>query len=201
MSDILAAAASLLNALDGVAYVTDFQGGILAYGLPRWTDFARENGAPELKPKGGLNALASCSDSETATAYRTIYRAFEQGKIDSYSFGFRCDSSDCARELRMLLTSLSDSGRRLGVLHQSIPVLEWERPPVRILDGNRRVDPAWPLIRMCSYCLKIFDAKYDEWFEPEEYYQRGGTSEVNIRHGICENCRSTIVVPIQNLLN
>ena len=195
---VLAGWAPLLEALEGVAYVTDFQGNFLACGTRRWTRFGTDNGAPGLIAWQGLNSLSSCSDMETADAYRLIYAALERGKLDTYSFGFRCDTPRLKRELRMSLTALTLEGARMGVIHHCIALSESERPLVAILQNPlARTVQDRPLIRMCSYCLRICDTP--AWIEAEEYYQRGGRSEVDISHGICPDCYQRIVQPVVEL--
>jgi hypothetical protein len=50
---------------------------------------------------------------------------------------------------------------------------------------------------MCSYCLRVADP--GGWIEPEEYYARGGVSDVGISHGICLDCHERIVAPVLRL--
>jgi hypothetical protein len=186
----------LLEALDGIAYITDFRGDFIAWGRRNWSSFADENGASPLAAAASLNSLAACADPETEDAYRRIYRALEEGKLDSYSFGFRCDSPRVRRELRMALNTLVLEGRRLGIIHHATLVFEAERPTMGLLEHSPSTAEQ-ELIRMCSYCLRVWDAP--DWIEPEQYYQQGGSSEVAITHGICADCRERILGPIVRL--
>ena len=198
LSSALSQYAPLLNALDGVVYLTDFQGDFLAWGRDRWSGFAAENGAPHLRDPAQLNTIASCSDPETAAAYRTLYRAFESGKLDSYSFGLRCDTPRLKRELRMALSLLVLEGQRLGIVHHCVALSETERPLVRMFQtALAKASADRPMIRMCSYCLRVADP--EGWIEPEQYYARGGLADVNISHGICMDCHERIVAPILRL--
>lgn len=64
-----AAAQQVIDALDGVAYVLDASGAIIAYGRRNWDRFAIANGAPELAdPRRvfGTNAVDLCRGEEVA---------------------------------------------------------------------------------------------------------------------------------------
>lgn len=188
--------APILEALDGLAYVTNFSGDMLSW-TQRWGSFARENGAERLTDAHGLNTLSSCSDPETARAYQSIYCALQSGRLDSYSFGLRCDTPRLRRQLRMSLSRLVLDGEPVGILHQCITVAETERPPIGLLE-NPLGRPGHPFLRMCSYCLKVLDEAESAWIEAEDYYRRGGDSDVQITHGICPSCHQAIVGPILN---
>lgn len=189
----------LLDALDGIVYVTNFRGDFLTCGNRRWREFAAENGAPQLAAPTGLNSLASCSDPETASAYAKIYDAFQAGKLERYSFGFRCDTPRVKRELRMALTTLVLEKERVGIIHHCVTLRESERPLLRIMEFSRGAAASMLLIRMCSYCLRIKDEATGSWIEAEDYYRGGGRSDVGISHGICTDCYTRVVVPVLEL--
>lgn len=191
--------APLLEALDGIVYVTNFRGDLLACGTRRWARFAADNGASHLGNPSGLNTLASCSDPETAEAYGIIYDAFRVGKLDSYSFGFRCDTPGLKRELRMALNTLILDGERVGIIHHCVSLQEQDRPLVRLLENPLADASKKEVIRMCSYCLRIKDEQWQRWIEAEDYYRSGGQSDVGISHGICPDCHARVVLPILRL--
>jgi hypothetical protein len=54
---------------------------------------------------------------------------------------------------------------------------------------------------MCSYCQRVAwppgrARRRREWIEAEEYYRRGGASEIRISHGICPPCYKDVVGPL-----
>ncbi|MGZ6316646.1 MAG: hypothetical protein ACXWNQ_05250 [Anaerolineales bacterium] len=191
--------APFLEALDGIVYVTNFDGDFLACGTRHWKEFATNNGAPHLTGPIALNTLRSCSDSETAQAYAIIYDAFRTGKLDSYHFGLRCDTPSLKRELRMSLTILVLDGQRAGIIHHCFILAETERPFVRLLENPLAAEAGKSMIRMCSYCLRIKQELVDVWIEPEAYYRAGGGSDVSISHGICPDCHNRVVAPVLRL--
>lgn len=188
----------ILSALEGVVYISDRHGEILAKGQPNWTAFASDNDAPHLAWATTLNCLGACQDDETMAAYRELYKALWSRKIEKHVIAFRCDSPSVRREFRLYLAPILGAGGVMGILHQSLPISETIRPPLNIFDPEVRKAAlgSGPLVRICSYCLMILDEDDMAWIEAEEYYRRGGTSEVRLSHGICPKCRQAVLAPL-----
>jgi len=58
------------------------------------------------------------------------------------------------------------------------------------------------IVKVCSYCHNVANDNHDDaapvaWITPEEYYQRGGTSEVRLSHGICPPCYERLELAIE----
>lgn len=186
----------LLNALEGVCYVCDFDGTFLQVGAENWDTAAAERNAAHLQADKlvGTNLFSFIAGEEVKDAYYGYFRDLQQGRTKEISFEYRCDAPDVRREMRMCLSAVSDSGRPVAVLSQSLTLSETMRPVVSLFDtaylqslaGSRN---DLPILRMCSYChdVKVSGAA-DEWRSPEAYYRAGGTSQVRISHGICPAC-------------
>ena len=88
-----------------------------------------------------------------------------------------------------------------GFLFQSVILGEAHRPPIDLFDfaGPERLRAQTkdlPIVSMCSYCQKVKDSHHaaGERLEAEEYYA-GGTSKVQINHGICSRCYDEVFPP------
>lgn len=189
----------IYGALEGVVYVTDRDGNLLAKGEPSWSSFARDNSAPELAENPDLNCYSACDDKETADAYRQIYEALWAGQINSHYIAFRCDSPSFRREFRLSLSRVGGKEGTAAILHQSLAISETIRPPLDIFNPEvrRLALQDGPLVKICSYCLKIFSEVDADWIETEEYYRRGGKSDVRLSHGMCLSCRETVLAPLK----
>lgn len=194
--------APLIECLDGVAYVVDPSGRLVSYGQHRWNAFARANDAPELcEPENviGLPLLDVVQGDDVRGVYRGLMDELLEGKRDGFAFGFRCDAPNVMREMRMAITPVRSQSELTGILFQSILLRSNQRPPLDIF-RFRELAAVFdyvsdrPIVTLCSHCQKI-RAPADhgseiEWISAEDYYRRGGSSEVRISHGMCQECHS-----------
>jgi hypothetical protein len=185
-------------ALEGVVYVTNREGKLIGRGEPNWSDFAIKNSAPELSGAKELNCYSAFSGEDTHELYKRIYEALWTRKLAKHSSAFRCDSPSRRREYRLTLTPLISENEVIGILHQSLPISETLRPPLDIFNPEyRRAFFDGPLVRICSYCLCIWDETGGSWIEAEHYYQKGGSSQVQLTHGVCSICKEKGLAPIE----
>jgi hypothetical protein len=192
----------LIECLDGVAYMVDPSGRILSYGQQRWNSFAAANDAPKLcEPQNiiDLSLLDVVQGDDVKDIYRRIMDELLEGKRDGFAFGFRCDGPSTMREMRMAITPVRIQSEVTGILFQSILLRSNHRPPLdifRFRDSAAALDCTSDrqIVTLCSYCQKIrVSAEHGselEWISAEDYYRRGGSSEVQISHGICQECHS-----------
>lgn len=192
---------ALLQALDGIAYVTDRAGAIVAYGHRRWNAFAHANdAAPWSRPERvlGTNVLEVTQGGETRAAYRAfLERLARSPDEEPIVFPFRCDAPDRRREQKMAIAGLWTQGRHRGFLFHATLLDEQTRPPLDIYDFHAltralRENARRPHVGMCSFCQRVrFEAGgAAEWLDGPEYYRRGGGSDVVISHGVCPDCHS-----------
>jgi hypothetical protein len=89
-------------------------------------------------------------------------------------------------------------------LYQSQVVTETPRLPLGLLSMDRRATdgprPHAALVVLCSFCHDVVwpvgALEPDQsWIGLEDYYRRGGTSQVAVSHGICPTCMALIVAP------
>lgn len=195
----------LLDALEGVTYLTDARGVIRHIGKADWTAFAEENGASDLGPQTVLGRVIfdMIAGEEVRGAYRAMHDAVVSGARPRASFTYRCDSPDTERWMRMSI-GLVHGDRDVGVLYQSQLIRAETRPSVELfsrehlIDAMRLEDVGRSIISLCSYCARVADpaaAEERRWISPTTYYAEGGSSDVRVSHGICDDCFANIVTP------
>jgi len=195
-------AATLLDAMDGVAYLVDPPGRILAVGRRRWTEFATCNGAPDLAPEKvvGRSLFEMVGEVEVIRTCRKAHEVVSSGRRPLVSFDYRCDSPETERHMRLAVTPVGASGRIDAVLYQSQTMTEIPRPPMPLFSIVQRFSGNMDdsrMVTLCSYCHDVAwpigaDAGRREWISPEIYYQRGGHSDVVVSHGICPDCYQSL---------
>ena len=192
---------SLIDGMDGIAYVVDAKGIIRMIGTRHWNAFAAGNGGGGLVDGAGVlgqDLFSIIAGDRVRDSYRRLFNGILAGDYASAALLSRCDSPGVRRALRISLTPLCHGGHVDGVLVQSVALSEDVRPPIDLFDftalnADLAGDRARPLLSMCSYCQDVFypagsDEVHGLWIPAEEYYRRGGTSNVRISHGICDPC-------------
>lgn len=193
---------SLLDGLDGIAYVTDCEGTVVSIGRSNWNAFAKANGGESLCDGNGVlgcSVFSFVTGPAVAELYRRWFDAVLHGRAPRSRVLTRCDSPTVQRELMVTITPLVGShGRIEAMLFQSQTLSEEIRPKISLFDfaaERRRLSgqPALPVLAMCSYCQNVrFPAGSSDdigtWMSAERYYQQGGATDVRISHGICPDC-------------
>lgn len=191
-------ATALLEALEGVCYIVDRQRRITACGGAHWRRFAADNGGP-VDPVTviGRDLFDFVAGERVRACYTDLLERLDAGRLSVASYTYRCDSPSVRREMRMSITALRESDATTGFLFQSVTLNERPRPPIGLFDfargRARRPDAALPLLGLCSYCQKVRHPAGSvegegAWIEAEDYYRLGGSTDVQISHGICEPC-------------
>lgn len=186
-----------LEPFDGICYVTDLDGIIKSVGRTNWNAFSFENGAPNLTASDviGKNVLSYISGEEIRDQISNILQQIASKKRLKWIMPYRCDSANRTRNMRLSITPISDQGKAVGFLFQSILLNENERPAIDLFDFVEKMEQLEKLrdlviITMCGFCQKVKDTPNtkDKWVEAEAYYAMGGTSNVRVSHGICPSC-------------
>lgn len=197
---------ALLEALDGLAWITDAQGRIVTCGWRRWSRLARATGAEEYAEPDtliGHSTLDFIEGKEVREAYARFMDALRQGRVEAIGFSFRCDSAGVRRRFRMSITRIEEDGGLRGFLFHSHPISERARVPMGLFDFaamRARIEDvaAAPVVAMCSYCQRVAlapgAAHADaEWIEADDYYRRGGPAEACVSHTVCPHCQEHVV--------
>lgn len=193
---------SLLDALDGIAYLTSRTGEILAYGTSNWDDFANQSGAPELtKPENllGRRLVEFISGEPSKSAYLATAEAVLTRAVPRLHYTYRCDAPDLRRTMRFSMTAVRLEDNTLGLLHQSILLKDTPRDPLPLFERPVAAEgeAATEIVSICSYCRSV---RYrfgdgEQWIDAEEYYSLGGRDDLLVSHGICPGCWEAIVAP------
>lgn len=188
----------LLEALDGVAWLTDREGIIDAVGVAGWTDFAEaaEAAAPAPQDILGRSLFSFMLGPDIQDHYRKLHEAAWSGQR-RIAITIRCDAPDMQRRIRLAMTPLMRSGDVVGVLYQCQILSERARPPIRFLSPQAAVEALIadkaPILNICSFCANVAmpEVMGGAWLAAEEYYRQGGQSDVRLSHGICPSCAET----------
>jgi hypothetical protein len=197
ISDVLDAD-RLLDALDGVAYVVDSGGIILAVGRGGWCNFANENGVPELTPEVivGSSLFSHIQGAKVRDVCRRIHDSVCRVERPVVSFEYRCDAPGLERRMRMSISAVRDRTGSVAALYQSQVLSEMPRMPLGLLARPSRraatIERATP-VTLCSFCHNVawpIGAPEQErtWIGIADYYRRGGVGDVAVSHGICPEC-------------
>ncbi len=103
-------AQSLLDAMDGIAYLVDADGVILAVGAASWSSFAAENSAPFLTVEAvvGSSLFSQVQGRDVQDACRKIHDAVCQERFPVVTYEYRCDAPEAERRMRMSVTPPED---------------------------------------------------------------------------------------------
>ncbi len=199
--------AALLDGLCGVAYLVDRESRLAAIGGRNWDSFAVQNGCPELTAASvvGRDVLSFIAGEEVRAAVRRYERALRRREVPQVEFAFRCDGPAVVREMRMMMTPVGSGDEPAHILYHAILLHASDRPAINLLEpevlyASLEATRGLPIATICAYCahVRIGDPDRDDaapavWTTAEEYYRRGGTSEVRISHGICPECRERVL--------
>jgi hypothetical protein len=194
----------MLDAMDGVAYLVALDGEILAIGESGWSTFSRENAAPWLTGAAvvGTSLFAAIAGDQIREAYRRMHVSVASGGRPEVGFQYRCDSPAMQRFMRMSIRPVPVDNL---VLYQSQITAEIARPPLNLFAHAWRAEgyagvPAEAIVALCSFCHRVVwpigaREPQQQWITVEDYYRRGGPSDIAVSHAICPDCYDTVVVP------
>ncbi len=186
-----------LDTLDGICFVTDLIGEILAVGPKQWDAFASQNNAPELTGRWVINQnlFNYISGPDVRMQLKHAMQKISSSADQRLVMLYRCDAPHRRRIMRQSISPVCSSGRCEGFLFQSVELRSEERPPVDLFDFAERgraaaLDSELPIIAMCSWCQRVLPQMLgcEQWLEAESYFAAGGCSNVCISHSICESC-------------
>ena len=196
----------LLDAMEGVNYVVDADGRIVAIGAPNWNSFAATNGGERLLSAEvvGTSLFDAVSGAAVQGGCRKLHDAVIDRAWGSIVFELRCDAPEAERHMRLAL-SLINLGTRPHVLYQSQMLSVVPRIPMglfrfgQIAPAVTRGDSG-KFVVLCSYCQRVASQSAPSlvriWITPAEYYRRGGGDDVDVSHGMCEDCQVRLFEPL-----
>lgn len=180
--------------MNDVTYVLDRSQHLSEVG-GSWTDFAVENGAPELIPPAPLGKpIASVmADETTIQIYNDIFdKVRSTGR--PLSFWIRCDAPAIRRELLMQVAAAGDD-----LLIQATLRKAEARDPVPFPVDTTA--PGAEFIRSCGWCKRV-DVD-GAWAEIEVAVNRMKLflepRPPQISHGICDSCLARMEAALDSL--
>lgn len=186
-----------LDALDGTCFLTNVDGVIEAVGATQWNNFANSNGAPDLTNRSVINRsiFEYMTGTDVKAQISQVMNKVANGTCRAWVMPVQCDSPNRVRNLRQSITRVVSRGRCSALLFQTIELETSQRPPVNLfdfkeLDRRAALETNLPTVKVCSWCQKVQHAMIcgQAWLHGEDYYAKGGNSNVQITHGICEPC-------------
>jgi hypothetical protein len=197
----------LLDALDGVAYLTDPHGRILAVGQPSWQLFAADNAAPWLTADAvvGASLFEAIRGDDVRDAYQRMHDGVLTRRRSEAAFEFRCDSPIAERHMRMAITPVVVQDEVVAMLYQSQILAEVSRLPMPLFSSDLRAAAARPpppdkLVTVCSFCQRVRwppgpPQGTRRWISAPEFYRRGGPEDAMVSDGVCPQCLRRVVLP------
>jgi PAS fold len=197
----------LLDAMDGIAYLVDAEGVILAAGTDSWSRFAAENSATSLTVEAvvGSSLFSHVQGSDVQNACRTIHDAVCRERCPVITYEYRCDAPDAERRMRMSISPVRDRSGSVMALYQSQIVTEAPRLALGLFSMERRAAPGIAyrrneLVVLCSFCHDVAwpigaEEPDQTWIRIDEYYRRGGSGDCAVSHGVCPACLERLVAP------
>ena len=188
----------------GLVFVTERDGTISDIGAKNWNAFAKQNGAPELQAERviGRNLFDFIQGEQVRDQFHKVLDRISENPNWSWVLPYRCDSPERERAMCQSLRPIFSGDRCTGFIFHSVEQHSRRRPPIDLYDfkaieKSAREDPTLPVVNMCSWCQRVRcpSVSGDDWLKAEDYYAAGGSSNVRLKHGICEECLETTIDP------
>ncbi len=196
-------AQALLDALEGISYLTTPDGTILAVGQPGWDEFAISARTTKVHAGWviGQSLFSFVSGADVRQVQKALHDQVVSGATSRVSLHYRCDDAVTERHMRMSLTPILRESEVVGVLYHSILLEQFTRPRIGLFEHYNRVPDTYndgQILKICSYCHDVAwpipqQPETFLWIEPDDYYRRGGTSDVLVSHGICPVCYDRVL--------
>jgi hypothetical protein len=191
----------LLEALDGIWYVVDRDLTIQRVSRDNWNASVVRCSLPEgFKADRiiGRNILDFISGDQTKSVYRALCDRVFSGQQEKISFVYNCDTPELRRDIRMTIQPWRRGAAIIGVVFHNVEVATVQRPSVDLLLNNVSEDGTLDALLICSFCKNVrhpINRDFSTWMTAEDYYRRGGKSDVLLSHGICDRCEEKFVAP------
>jgi hypothetical protein len=164
---------------------------VLTHVSDSWTQFALDNGSPNLVSERvvGKPLLSFVSDPETRYLYHVILERVRSTGVPIV-VTLRCDSPSLRRFLELIISRLPD--QEIQFLSRTLRTEP--RESVALLDPN--MNRSNEFLRMCSWCKRILVPK-DRWGEVEEAVTQLELFCLDalpkLTHGVCPGCYTRVM--------
>lgn len=168
--------------------------GRICYVSADWLAFAVENDYPTTaEAQLGRPLFSAIVDAETRHLYALLIERVRASRR-TLRFGYRCDSPDQRRWMRMHMRYLTDSDE---VEFASRLLRAQARPRVRLLERHPEQPRSHRVLSMCSWCKAVLAEQ--AWVEVEQAVMQlrlfAMEAMPRISHGICPDCSQRLSSP------
>ncbi|MBK5930036.1 hypothetical protein [Halochromatium salexigens] len=168
--------------------------GRIRYVSADWLAFAAENDYPTTaEAELGRPLFSAIVDEETRHIYALLIQRARASRR-TLQFGYRCDSPDQRRWMRMHMRYLANSDE---VEFSSRLLRVQARPRVPLLERPQEQPHSHRVLSMCSWCKAVLAEQ--AWVEVEQAVKQLQlfTMEAmpRISHGICPDCSQRLSSP------
>ena len=168
--------------------------GRISYVSAEWLAFAARNDYPtSAEAELGRPLLSVIADAETRHLYALLIQRARASKR-TVQFGYRCDSPDQRRWMRMHMRHLAETDE---IEFSSRLLRAQTRPRVLLLEPEQGQSHSQRVLSMCSWCKAVL-AEH-AWVEVEQAVLRLGLFAMEamprISHGICPACSQRLSSP------
>lgn len=182
----------LLDSMSGISYIIDREYIIRAYSKPNWDQFATKNNGQHLVNPDkviGVPVFDFFEGDKIKWYYKKVFDRIFEKVFPSMSIDFQCDSPEIKREGILQVTPIPNPDRSIDYLLVQSIITDSRVRPLSNIHSNRKFANVSQIIVICSMCKLInWPSETENWVTTEEYYQKDGTDNVNISHGLCPVC-------------
>ena len=191
---------SLLDAIDGIAMILDYELRISKIGGPNWQRFLDDNPPQDLAAFNrakqsviGRPVTEFFAGDAVRSTYADLFKSVLSGTRPVMRIDYRCDAPTLRRDMRLSVSPITTAGDVRHLLYQSVMLSVQERPAIPLF-GVQVVDQdVEDILTLCAICARVAwpvsaPTGAREWIEPTEYYRRDGGDVALISHGFCEDC-------------
>lgn len=163
---------------------------VISFVNDAWLVFAQENKATQLNSDAVLNKSlwSFVAGLETQHLYSVMLKKVRTDQTP-IKVPFRCDAPECRRYMELKIFPLPHRGLEF----RSRIIKVEPRDTVNILDAT--IPRSSDLIRMCSWCKKVYTGELLGWLEVEKATQVldlfSAVKLPRITHGMCPDCYET----------
>ena len=164
--------------------------GRISFVSDAWLAFAAENGYRTTRSEQlGRPLLSAIGGEENRHIYRLLIERVRTS-ARAVEFGYRCDSPETRRWMRMHHLPESDE-----VEFESLLLRLESRPYAPLIEARQGPSAASDVLSMCSWCKAVLADQ--DWIEVEQAVRQLGLFATDrmprISHGICPDCRTRLL--------
>ena len=190
----------LLDAMDGIAMILDRELRIVQIGEPNWQKFLDDNPPPDPAARArakqsvlGRPVTEFIAGEAVRATFAELFNSVLGGTRAVVRIDYRCDAPTQRRDMRLSVRPVTADGEVRHLLYQSVLLWAQQRPAIPLFGVPVADQDDDDILTLCAICARVawpigVPRGAQEWIEPADYYQRGGSEIALISHGFCEDC-------------